>query len=237
MPVSRRLLEDDEEVIVDLHPHWVFFVAPATVTVVALAVAIVVATGLPKAPVGVAWVLAAMVAVPAVWFGVRFTNWLATSLVLTDRRLVLRRGVLAREERPIWLADMSRVRARRTLVERLIGAGGVLIDLVGEDEPVVLDDVQRPKSLVRVLDRQRGLVAGGSSPAGEVAARPGSLPRRPAADDPTPPQGVARSAVPVGPGQAQSLSEQLIALDELRRRGILTPQEFEAKKAELLSRL
>ncbi len=33
------------------------------------------------------------------------------------------------------------------------------------------------------------------------------------------------------------MSEQLIELDELRRRGILTDLEFAAKKSELLDRL
>lgn len=46
-------------------------------------------------------------------------------------------------------------------------------------------------------------------------------------------------AVPAAPptGAAATIPEQLIALDDLRKRGIITAQEFHAKKAELLSRL
>jgi hypothetical protein len=43
-------------------------------------------------------------------------------------------------------------------------------------------------------------------------------------------------AAPV-PGAGASIPDQLIQLDDLRRRGIISEGEFAAKKAELLSRL
>ena len=44
-------------------------------------------------------------------------------------------------------------------------------------------------------------------------------------------------AHPAAPGGASSVPDQLIQLDDLHRRGIISEGEFEAKKAELLSRL
>jgi hypothetical protein len=45
-------------------------------------------------------------------------------------------------------------------------------------------------------------------------------------------------SVPLGPGGATSGIPDLIAeLDELRQRGIISKEEFEAKKKELLDRL
>jgi hypothetical protein len=38
-------------------------------------------------------------------------------------------------------------------------------------------------------------------------------------------------------GEARSVSDQLIELDQLRRRGIVTAEEFAVKKAELLDRM
>jgi hypothetical protein len=53
--------------------------------------------------------------------------------------------------------------------------------------------------------------------------------------DETPPSGTARVSRPA-PGE-ETVAERLMQLDELRRRGIVTDEEFAAKKAELLDRL
>ena len=58
------------------------------------------------------------------------------------------------------------------------------------------------------------------------------VPATPVSDLAAVPPGAVGSA-----SSAASVPEQLIQLDDLRRRGIVTPAEFEAKKAELLGRL
>jgi hypothetical protein len=125
------------------------------------------------------------------------------------------------------------------------------LELSGDD-PVVIEDVRRPRSLQRLVDGclddltgapRRGATAGrppsrGSSPATWASQRPPSR-RTPARDDAagagwsdTPPHGAAADRSPA-PG---SLSATLVELDGLRRRGILSAEEFAAKKAELLRR-
>jgi len=71
------------------------------------------------------------------------------------------------------------------------------------------------------------------------------VPSPASAFDPPAPAAPPSAAATGGPGAgsagtaggAPSIAEQLIQLDDLRRRGILTDDEFDAKKAELLSRL
>jgi len=65
-------------------------------------------------------------------------------------------------------------------------------------------------------------------PAGPRAARL-------AISDDTPPSGIARSARAAHGDD--SVADRLMQLDELRRRGIVTDEEFSSKKAELLDRL
>jgi hypothetical protein len=284
VPVSRDFLADDEEVLVDLRPHWVFLFGPAVVTVVALAVAITVSTEFPKAPAAVTWVLAIMVVVPAAWLGLRLVQWLGTSLILTDNRLVLRRGVLGRDMVQLRLRRITEVHSVQSLLERLIGTGRLVVQVAGEEGMVAIDDVRNPRALQRVINgllddiddagragadepvagmapRPTASAPGWSGPAtagpgsapgwsGPATAGPGSAPGwgapagagsvspsgwvGPSTGPPTPPHGV-----PVArprPGDP-SIHEQLIQLDDLRRRGILTDAEFEAKKADLLSRI
>ncbi|HLG68033.1 MAG TPA: PH domain-containing protein [Acidimicrobiales bacterium] len=242
MPVPPELLGPDEEVLVDVRPHWVFLAAPVALTVVAVAAAGVIAGQLHHPPAAVPAVLTLMVVVPGAWFAARWVRWLGISLVLTDRRLLLRHGWFGREQLDVDLGRVVGVRCAQSLVERLVGSGTLLVELAGSPEVVTVDDVRRPRALQRVVAAR---LEHGPPPETDPVPAPRG---RPAAllapGDPTPPRGVpvAASAVRAG-GPAlddsswASLTDRLVQLDELRRRGILTQSEFDAKKADLLGRL
>ena len=281
VPISRRMLADDEEVLIDLRPHWVFLAGPVVLTAVAVAVAVAVVVEFPSAPVGVAGVLAAMIAVPVVWLAGRLIRWLSISLVVTTTRIILRQGVFSRDLVQVRLHRVADVHCRQTLMDRVIGSGLLVIEVVG-DQPLAVDDVRRPRRLQRVINRQLEEVAHGGwygpGQEGTVVAESAG-PARPHVSllEATPPHGVAVTsplppttwpggAVPPsanvpGPvpavhaggwsseadtsvsyltqpvGGPPSIPEQLIQLDDLRRRGIVSADEFESKKAELLDRL
>ena len=275
MSNDRQLLADDEEVLVDTRLHWIPLLGPGLLTAAAVAAAVAIGVGLPQAPVAVAWVLAAMVALPALWLLGRFLRWRGVRIVVTTGRLVYRRGVVGRDVAQLRLQRVAEVHCTQTLRGRLLGCGRLVLEISG-GESMVLDDVRRPRMLQRVIANQlddawaagwRGH-AGAAGPAGglwpsspDAATAVPTAPVRvpaPIAITDTPPHGVAAtagatvlpgsgpgqpprggSAVAGGPGGSASggsVPEQLIALDELRRRGIVTAEEFAAKKAELLRR-
>ena len=113
VPISSRLLDDGEEVVVDLRPHWVFLLGPAVLTAVALAVAVAVVVRFPKAPVVVAGVLAVMVAIPAIWLVGRIVRWLGISLVVTTNRLIYRAASSAGTSPSSACSGSPRCTARR----------------------------------------------------------------------------------------------------------------------------
>jgi membrane protein YdbS with pleckstrin-like domain len=257
VPIARRALADDEEVLVDLRLHWIFFFGPAVLTAAAVAGAIAVAVTFPKAPVAVAGVLAVMVAIPALWLAGRLVRWLGISLVVTTTRLIYRQGVMGRDVVQLRLQRVGDIQCTQTLVDRVIGSGRLVVELVGE-EPMVIDDVRRPRALQRVITRQLDTLTSGRAPTGpsdgvypvsDVPAYPISVPR-PVSFEDTPPHGFMTSPRPVPPTQpglpgwplpspgvaGATIPEQLIELDDLRQRGIISDEEFRAKKAELLSR-
>jgi membrane protein YdbS with pleckstrin-like domain len=277
VPISSRVLDDDEEVLVDLRPHWVFLLGPVVLTAVAVAVAGAVVAEFPKAPVAVAGVLAVMIAVPALWLLGRVARWLGISLVVTTDRIIYRQGIFSRNLVQLRLQRVAEVHCTQTIVDRVIGNGRLVVELTGEP-PMAIDDVRRPRALQRVINRQLDELAHGGPAAGPGRDPYPAVPpvnptwgsggpppvARPSAafsPDDTPPHGlpfppasttdsalpvpaVAEPAGPSGdavlpaaPVPAASIPEQLIQLDDLRRRGIISDGEFEAKKAELLSRL
>jgi membrane protein YdbS with pleckstrin-like domain len=254
VPISRRALADDEDVLVDVRLHWLFFVGPALLTAVAVGVAVAVVAKFPSAPVGVAWVLVAMVALPALWLVGRALRWRGISLVVTTVRLIYRQGLFGQDVVQVRLLRVSEVNSAQTLFGRMFGTGRLVIGITGE-EPMVIHDVRRPRALQRVINRQLDALMAGWSAAppingSDAPTFPPSAPRAASIED-TPPHGAIvfpspvpySTPTPVGatlpttgvPGA--SIPEQLIQLDDLRQRGIITASEFEAKKIELLSRL
>jgi len=68
-------------------------------------------------------VLAAVVAACLAWLGVRLARWLATSLVVTTSRVVLRRGLLVRDLVQIRLVRIAEVHVRQSIVQRALAPG------------------------------------------------------------------------------------------------------------------
>ncbi len=146
MPFPRRLLTDDEEVVVELRPHWAFlgWALVVTVGVVALAIAVIAAD--PHAPVGVLYVLLGMVGVCALWLSGRLVRWFATGLVVTTDRIVQRSGVMARNGLELRLERVNQLSYHQSLSGRVLRTGQLLVEVGGETGVVEFDHVPRPPS-------------------------------------------------------------------------------------------
>lgn len=237
VPISTDLLDDDEDVLVDLRPHWVFFVGPLFLTAASIAVVVVVVHQFPKAPIEVAYLLAAIIALPSLWLIGRLARWFGTSLVVTDRRIVLRSGVLGRRVVNLRMQRIVDSHCNQKPLERLVGSGRIVLEVEGEEGGIALDDVRRPRALQRVINRQLNQMDAGWQlfRSAGTAERDWDDRRGSERSDRTPPSGVptARGEADLG----RSIPDQLVALDRLRRQGILSEEEFANKKAELLGRI
>jgi len=247
VPISSDLLDDGEDVLIDLRPHWAFLFAPVSLLALAIATAALVSVEFPHAPSPVSGILAVVVVVPAFWAVGRTARWLSTSLIVTDRRIVFRRGVLRRDVTHLRLQRIVDIHCSQTVLQRIIGSGKLIVEVEGEEGGISVEDVRRPRALQRVLtrqidniDRSDGMGSPGYEQESVAEPRMRHAMREPGSF--TPPQGVEVSASRApAHGRVESsgvsVPEQLIQLDQLRRRGILTEAEFAEKKAELLDRL
>ncbi len=154
------------------------------------------------------WIALGALALAVLWLVGRYIRWVSTSLVVTDRRLIRRTGVLARSGREIPLAALTDISYHQRLLQRMIGAGDLLLESAGRQGQEVFPDLPRPariqQAIATEVDRRR-----------------------------------QRSPVGSGPGRFGPLvvPAQIEELDGLRRRGLITDAEFQAKKAQLLDRL
>ncbi|HET6909852.1 MAG TPA: PH domain-containing protein [Mycobacteriales bacterium] len=144
MPFPSRLLADDEEVVLDLHPHWKRLLIPALLVPVVAGIATYVVFLIPsgdfRAPVRWAIVAVALLVLLR-WSLWPYVVWQTTRYVLTNRRMVIRRGVFGRSGRDIPLTRVNDVSFHHSLVERLLRCGTLTIESAGEHGQVVLPEV------------------------------------------------------------------------------------------------
>jgi membrane protein YdbS with pleckstrin-like domain len=268
MALPRKFLNEDEELLAELRPHWIFLFGPLF-TSLGVWVGIIVLLLLWKDPPG--WTndpLLVIALIPGLWLLGRFVRWRSYDVALTSTRILVRQGIFGRDTIQLRLQRITEVNIRQTLMERILGTGSLIIDVQGEDDSLTLEYMRKPAIVQRVINSQINEIVGGGHrepiPADMLpyAARRGGrlLPgdqRDEDAEDveggrydhehDTPPFGVGAAAPssvqgsdpgPSVPGALPfELRDRLIELDDLRRRGILSEEEFAAKKSELLNRI
>jgi uncharacterized membrane protein YdbT with pleckstrin-like domain len=149
MAFPHKLLNEGEEIILDLHPHWSFLAPPITAVVLAL-VATIFGRNIHILNV----VLAAVLVLAVLWLLVRYAKWATTSLVLTNHRLVHRSGVLAKSGREIPLDHINDISYKQRIFERMIGAGDVVIESAGERGQEVFANLPKPGRIQNEIYRQ-----------------------------------------------------------------------------------
>ena len=157
------VLTEEEEVVLHLHPHAKAAVPPILVLLLALAATIVTWVMLPTndgGRIGVI-VVGALSAFFALTRGVRpLLVWRCTHYVITDERILLQDGVVARERRDLPLARINDHVTSQTLVDRIFGCGTLRVDSIG-DQAAVLVSVPRVQQVQTMLyelieaDRER----------------------------------------------------------------------------------
>jgi Bacterial PH domain/Short C-terminal domain len=263
MAFPRRLLVEGEDVVVELRPHWAFLGWPLVAAIAAVALAVGIDVAFPHAPPGVGDVLLGVLAVALLWLAGRTLRWITTSLVLTTTRIVERSGVLGRRALEIRLERINELSYHQSLPARMARTGELMVETGGESGDIMFDHVPRPAAFQSLITEQISAFhedrrtrwatptgAGGPAgpptdgpgaphhadtpPAGGPPVTPGYLPG-PSAPGTVPP-GVQPTGVQ-STGATPTVADRLMQLGELRRRGIVSAAEFEAKKAELLEQL
>ena len=198
MRYPESLLSSGEKIVRAFRPHWKSLIIPGAWTVLVV-VGLALTPRLPSGPprdatyviLGLGWIMVAIVPTVRWWF---------TQFVLTNERLILRKGVIARSGVEIPLEVINDVIFSQTVFERVLGFGDLIIESAGEMGQSRFSNIPRPDEFQAVLYSWR-----------ERRAKELS--------------------------NAQTPSDTLETLARLHADGILTDEEFEAKKAKLLDEI
>ena len=214
MPYPRKNLNDNETVALDMHPHWWYFWEPALTLIGILIVAIIILVQTDSGGVGsfLRWVAVIAIVAGAVWLVRRYMKWISTNFVITSNRIIFRQGIVSKSGVEIPLDRVMNVNFHQTMVERMLGAGDLLIESGGEDGQSRFTDIRHP-------DRVQNLI---HSEVESHAQRRGSYSSG----------GGGASNMP--PPAPVDVAGQLERLEGMLQRGTLTPEEFQAQKRKLL---
>jgi len=146
MPFPRKFLNDGEDVVLDLHPHWWYFVKPVA-TLVLLLVGVGFAYNIDYLPL----VLLGLAALNLLWLGWRYLTWVTNNFVLTTDRLIDRQGVLAKHVREIPLERINDLSITQSFFERIIGAGDVMVESAGERGQEPFADLPKPQHVQNAI--------------------------------------------------------------------------------------
>jgi uncharacterized membrane protein YdbT with pleckstrin-like domain len=150
------ILDDGEVVIRNLRPHWRRVVIPIALLPIVVGLASYGWFTLPSDSAR-RW-LRYLILVVALLVLLRWTVrpllfWLTTRYVVTDRRVLMRNGVMSRTGRDVPLTRVNDVSFSRSPVERLFGSGTLTIESAGDRGQVVLVDVPQVEGVQRDIYR------------------------------------------------------------------------------------
>jgi uncharacterized membrane protein YdbT with pleckstrin-like domain len=149
--------EPGEEVFFHGHPSWrsmIAFHLKGIVFAVIAGVIAGVATRISAGRVQVGWVIVGVLVGFALVLLVGLIRRVQTTYTITDQRLTIDSGLLARDVHETRLERVQNVNCRQTLLERLLRVGTVDFDTAASAEyDFAFRGVARPHQIVRTVDR------------------------------------------------------------------------------------
>src|SRR5262245_57981088 len=158
MPFPRRLLIENEELVVEMRPHWIALVFPGIVAVLVIAGWGVGINLGPSTGTGrdvLFWGASAIAVFLLIWYPVRkCIAWATSWFVVTSDRVIHREGWIAKRSMEIPLEAINDVRFHQGVLERMIGAGDLIISSASEFGRQVFSDIRKPEDVQKTIYHQ-----------------------------------------------------------------------------------
>ena len=151
------------------------------------------------------WVLLVVLAGLLIYFVIRpLVAWWTTQYVLTTERLITRKGLIAKSGVEIPLERITNVNFNQSVFERILGAGDLLVESAGSTGQSKFSDIPHPDDFQALLYKVREQ------------------------------RTIALSGNPQAPQATPTQADAIRDLAKLKDEGLITDEEYEAKRRELL---
>jgi PH (Pleckstrin Homology) domain-containing protein/putative oligomerization/nucleic acid binding protein len=227
-----RLLSQGEDVVLRTRQHWLALLVRAAQPILLFIAGLVLlflsqyVSGTVHDIVGYAVIGAIIISL--LWLAKIYITWYSEDYLVTNRRVIKVEGIINKRSADSSLEKINDAVLEQDLLGRMLNYGDLDI-LTAADVAV-----DRYRMLNRAPEFKRQMLNQKHDLEGEFSRPLPSPPLRsaPAAAPPAAPPAPARREM-----TADEVTRALAGLADLRDRGAISPQEFEAKKADLLARL
>jgi uncharacterized membrane protein YdbT with pleckstrin-like domain len=222
-----RLLSTGEEVVMRTRQHWLALLLEARTAIVLFIAALVLLflsqyiTGTFRDALG--YVVIAAIVISLLWLALTYVTWYSEDYLITNRRVLKVEGILNKRSADSSLEKINDAVLEQNLIGRMLNYGDLDI-LTAADVAV-----DRYRMLNRAPEFKRTMLNQKHELEGEMNRPLPSPPLRATAPAPAMPQRREMTS--------EEVTRALASLADLRDRGAISPQEFEAKKSDLLARL
>ena len=216
-------LMPNEKMVLASNPHWFYFWKQAAaglgVIGLLLLLSLVEADWLNSA---VRWALLAAVVVLVLDLIFEFVQWKTTRFAITDQRVAYQSGIFRRRGVSIPLNRINNVNFNQTLIARMLNNGVVTIESAGQTGDSVFENIPDPEQVRTAIftqveaDEQRDSDRDAESLAKAISEK-------------------QAGAAPAAGGS--TLQERLAALDDLRTQGLVTDEEYQIKRQQIIDSL
>lgn len=236
MSISENLIAS-ESVVIEVKKHWIAPVRDSLIAVGMILLGLFFLYWNPSGD-GILGFLWAAIAIARwvlliggiAWIVYNIVVWRTAEFAVTSLRVLRYEGLVQRRSSETLLTSVSDVKLNVGIVGKSLGYGDLQIFTQSGDA-----GADSFRSITKPAEFRNAMMT--VKLQDQVASRPAPAP----APAPVAPAPVAPAAAPVAPAPAAASAEDqaasLVRLAELRDQGVISPEEFEAKKTEILARM
>jgi hypothetical protein len=241
-----RLLADGERIVLRSRQHWLAPLVSGRVPVavfLASILLILLNTRLNEGPVRffLGYLALVLLVMSLIWLVQVFWTWYSEDYLVTNRRVLKVEGIFRKRSADSSLEKINDAVLEQSLFGRMLGYGDLDILTAAEtsvDQYRMLSQAQQFKRTM--LDEKHSLeqeYVRVPAPPLRVADAPVPAPTPVAPGTPAPSPVVDPGPPPAAKMTADEITTALGNLADLRDRGAISPEDYEAKKQDLLGRL
>lgn len=202
-----QMLGDEEEILFVTHPHPFVFFQEIIIEVIFI-VLILIGTSFALSLAPLTWIGYLLILIPLVSLAIKLIKFINHQFIITNRRVIQISGVMNKNVTDSSLEKVNDIKLTQSFLGRIFNYGDIEILTASEMGMNLFKQISKPIQFKTAMLNAREQM--------NFADQDSILPR-----------GKSRQDIP----------ELIAQLDDLRKIGVLSESEFQAKKEELLKKL
>ena len=196
------------------------------------------------------WLGLGLLLIGLAWLVYVYAQWFNQDYLVTNRRVMKVEGILKKRSADSSLEKINDAVLEQSVLGRILGYGNLDILTANEQSVDRLRMLSQAQTFKRTMLEQKHALEqeGFQIPAPPLRATPVMIPVPPSGDAPSdappaaaPPAAPPAAAPPAAPAKREMSTDEITSaladLADLRDRGAISPEDYEAKKQDLLARL